>query len=63
MVSQLCRVIDQGNGRGAWNVPAAVGGDIGYIADKSVVDFVVKVCVMQSICNSKNYVVIVYNQT
>ena len=37
MVSQLCRVIDQGNGRDAWNVRAAVGGDIGYIADKPMV--------------------------
>ena len=32
MVGQLCRGIDRGNGRGAWNVRAKVGGDIGYIA-------------------------------
>ena len=43
MLSHLCRAIDQGNGRGAWNVRAAVGGDITYVADKPMVDLVVTV--------------------
>jgi hypothetical protein len=34
VVDQLCRADDQGNGTGAWNVRAMVGGDVGYIADK-----------------------------
>jgi len=32
VVSQLCRAIDQSNGRGAWNVRATMGGHVGYIA-------------------------------